>query len=169
MPRPRISLLNQDEIENIHQKSLDILSTVGIKFRSQKALDILDGAGCPIDWEEKSAKFPPEVVELALTTLPREFLLAARDPEKDILCGGGDLYFTAAAQSTTFRDLETRQRRPSTSQDLIQCARLIDSLDTVQEFASMVVPNDVPPSIQGLRALQISLSHTSKHFSVAAN
>ncbi len=100
----------------------------------------------------------------ALDTLPHKFTLAARDPEKDIICGDGNLYFTAAAQSTTFKDLETRQRRPSTSHDLIQCARLIDSLDTVHEFASMVVPHDVPPDLQGLRALQISMSHSTKHF-----
>jgi trimethylamine--corrinoid protein Co-methyltransferase len=164
MPSPRLGFLNSTEINNIHQKSLEILSDVGIKFRSKSALQILEGGGCSVDWDERSAKIPAEVVNKALGTLPGEFLLAARNPEKDILCGGGDLYFTAAAQSTTFRDLETRQRRPSTSQDLIQCARLIDSLDTVQEFASMVVPNDVPPDLQGLRALQISLTHTSKHF-----
>ena len=40
MPRPRISFLNQDEIENIHQKSLEILSHVGIKFRARSALQI---------------------------------------------------------------------------------------------------------------------------------
>jgi trimethylamine--corrinoid protein Co-methyltransferase len=164
MPSPRLGFLNSTEINNIHQKSLEILSDVGIKFRSKSALQILEGGGCSVDWDERSAKIPAEVVNKALGTLPGEFLLAARNPEKDILCGGGDLYFTAAAQSTTFRDLETRQRRPSTSQDLIQCARLIDALDTVQEFASMVVPNDVPPDLQGLRALQISLTHTSKHF-----
>jgi trimethylamine--corrinoid protein Co-methyltransferase len=164
MPSPRISFLDQDEIEKIHQKSLEILSNVGIKFRSQLALKILEGEGCLVDWDERSAKIPADVVDRALETLPGEFLLAARAPKNDILCGGRDLYFTAAAQSTHFRDLETRQRRPSTSQDLIQCARLIDAQDIVQEFASMVVPNDVPPDIQGLRALQISLTHTSKHF-----
>jgi trimethylamine--corrinoid protein Co-methyltransferase len=164
MPNPRISFLNQNEIENIHQKSLEILTRVGIKFRSRKALQILEREGCQIDWQERSAKIPAEIVKKALETLPHQFTLAARDPEKDIICGDGNLYFTAAAQSTTFRDLETRQRRPSTSHDLIQCARLIDSLDTVQEFASMVVPHDVPPDLQGLRALQISLSHSTKHF-----
>jgi trimethylamine--corrinoid protein Co-methyltransferase len=164
MPKPRISFLNQNEIENIHHKSLEILSNIGIKFRSRKALQILENAGCPIDWEEGAAKIPAEVVSKALDTLPHQFTLAARDPAKDILCGGGELYFTAAAQSTTFRDLETRQRRPSTSHDLIQCARLIDALDTVQEWAAMVVPHDVPPDLQGLRAVQISLNHTTKHF-----
>jgi trimethylamine--corrinoid protein Co-methyltransferase len=124
-------LLDQDEIERIHSKSLDMLSEVGIQFNSKEALNILVEGGCDPDWDDLSVRIPAHVVEQTLDTLPSQFLLAARDPQKDIICGDGNLYFTSSAQSPWYRDLETRQRRPATSQDLIQCAYLINALDEV--------------------------------------
>ena len=164
MSIPKIIFLSQEEIKRIHGKSLQILEEVGIMFGSQKALKILEAAGCQVDWDELSAKIPPHLVEQAIGTLPSRFLLAARDPAKDIICGDGNLYFTASGQSLWVRDMETRKRRSSNLNDLIQCVRLIDALDEVDENCAMVMPRDIPPGIGELKSLQISLQHTTKHF-----
>ncbi len=164
MPAPRISLLSDDQKTQIHERSLGILGKVGIQFRSERALKIMADAGCEIDWEQGSAKIPRRVVEKALKTLPSQFLLAARDPKNDIHCGDGELYFTAAAVSPHFRDLETRKRRLATSQDLIQCAHLIQQLDGIHEWASMVVPNDIHPVLAQLHNIRLSLNESTKHF-----
>ena len=164
MAVPRISLLSQADKDRIHGRSLDVLEQVGIHFGSEQAISILEEAGCPVNRGELSAKIPPHVVEKALETLPSQFLLAAREPGQDILCGDGNLYYTAAGQGLWFRDLETRQRRPSTTADLIQCVRLIDALDGVQENCAMVAPLDLPPMLQELKCLQVSLQETTKHF-----
>lgn len=164
MPTPHVHLLSHDEIERIHGKSLDILQNIGIHFGSKEAIKILEGAGCEVDWNELSAKIPPALVEKAVDSLPHEFTLAARDPNQDIICGNGTLYYTASAQSLFVRDLETRQRRPSNADDLIQCTRMIDAIDEIEEYAAMVMPRDVPPIMGGLKCLEISLKHTSKHF-----
>lgn len=164
MKAPKISLLSRSEKERIHGGSLEILQQVGIQFRSKRALGILAEAGCEVDWQEGSARIPPAVVEEALKTLPSRFLLAAREPANDIVCGDGNLYYTAAATSPWYRDLDTRQRRLATTDDLVQCAHLIDALDQVREWASMVVPSDVPPDLASLKNMQLSLTHTTKHF-----
>lgn len=164
MPAPKIRLLSDEQKTQIHQRSLDILGRVGIQFRSERALKIMADAGCEIDWELGSARIPRRVVEEALETLPSQFLLAARDPENDIHCGDGKLYFTAAAVSPHFRDLQTRKRRLATSEDLIQCAHLIQGLDTVHEWASMVVPNDIHPELAQLHNIRLSLNESTKHF-----
>ena len=164
MAVPKIYLLSQEEKEHIHDQSLDILQQVGVHFGSEKALKILEAGGCDVDWDEGSAKIPPRVVEGALETLPWQCLLAARDPAQDIICGGDKLYYTSAGVGLWYRDLETRERRPATSADLVQCTRLIDGLDEIQEYTPTVLPQDVPPSICELRMLQTTLMHTTKHF-----
>ena len=102
MPAPRISLLNKEEKERIHSQSLDILQEVGVQFNSNRALRILEEAGCGVDWDERSARFPPQLVEKALQTLPSQFLMAARDPAHDFVCGDGKLYYTSAGQCPYF-------------------------------------------------------------------
>jgi trimethylamine--corrinoid protein Co-methyltransferase len=164
MPSARISFLSREEIERIHGKSLHLLQKVGIHFGSKKAINILEGAGCEVDWDELSARIPADLVQKAVDSLPSKFLLAARDPSQDIICGDGNLYYTASGQSLFVRDLETRKRRPSTSDDLLQCTRLIDALDEIEEHVAMVMPRDVPPIMGGLKCLEISLKHTTKHF-----
>lgn len=164
MATPTISLLSLGEKERIHSQSLDILDSVGVHFGSDKALKILEKVGCPVNWDEGSARIPEGVVESALVTLPSRFRLAARNPAQDIMCGSGELYYTSAGQSPWFRDLDTRKRRPATSNDLVQCTRFIDAMDKVREYAPMVLPQDVPTALRELKSLQITLQHTSKHF-----
>jgi len=164
MATPRIHLLSKSEIERIHGMTLDILRKTGIHFGSKKALTLLESAGCEVNWVELSAKIPQSIVEKALTTLPPRVLLAARDPVKDIRVDEGVLYYTSAGQSQWFRDMDTRERREATSDDLIQCTILIDALDEVMEYTPMVLPHDVPSDLRVLKSLQITLQHTSKHF-----
>jgi len=159
---PSISLLTQADKETIHDRSLDLLQQVGIKFNSERALDLLAEAGCEIDRTELSAKIPAHLVEHALKLMPSQFLLAAPDPARDLVCGGGDLYYTAGGQAPFIRDLHTGQRHDTTSDDFIQCAHLIDALPEVGQWDFMVVPGDVPPVLGDLRCLELSLLHTSK-------
>lgn len=159
----RLTMLNQDEKERIHGKCLDVLQDVGIKFGSQDALKLLADAGCEVDMEELSAKIPSHLVEKALETAPREIFLAGRDPKHNFTFGVDGPHFISAAQSVFYRDLETRKRRASTLADLKECTILCDALDVIDEFCPMVVPNDVPPIMRGLRAGQVAYSNTRKH------
>jgi len=160
---PKVALLTLEEKERIHSKALDILQTVGVKYDSKQSVKILADAGCEPDWDELSVRIPFCLVDEALQTVPNQVTLAARDAKKDLTYGSGKLYFMNSAQSPFFRDIDTRIRRASTSDDLIQCARLCDSLDEIDEFCPMVVPNEVSPELRGLQATVTSLRNTSKH------
>jgi trimethylamine--corrinoid protein Co-methyltransferase len=163
MPTPTIALLSQEEKERIYGQSLEVLQKVGIQFNSERALNLLQEAGCEVDRESGSARIPPHLVEQALQNLPSQFLLAARNPAYDIVCGDGQLYYTSAGQCPWFRDLETRERREATLADLVLCAQLTEVMEEVQEWCPMVLPNDVHPAMRALRAMEVTLLHTSKH------
>jgi trimethylamine--corrinoid protein Co-methyltransferase len=163
MLTPHATMLSKQDKQTIHEKSLVLLQKVGVKFNSKKAIDILADAGCDVDKDELIARFPPEVIEQAIKSLPSQFPKAAMDPAKDFVCGDGNLYYTAPGQCPYFRDLETRERRPATLKDLEVCTKLVEELDLIQEMCPMVLPDDVHPSMRGLRAYEMILKYSTKH------
>jgi len=163
MLAPRVSLLNQEEKDRIHGKSLELLQKVGIQFGSSKAIEALEEAGCQVDWDNLSAKFPQKLVEQALSSLPSQFMLAGRNPENDIICGDGSVYYTVPGQCPWIRDLETRKRRPATSEDLIKSAYLVEAMGTIEQWCALVLPSDVPPGLRKLKSLHISLRYTMRN------
>jgi len=160
---PRIKFLDQKEKELIHGKSLGILQKAGIQFNSEKALAILEEAGCRVNRNEMSAKIPQKLVEKCLKTLPSSFAKAARDEKKSFVCGDGNVFYTSVAMPSWIRDLETRERRLTTLDDLIQCADLVEAMDEIQEWCPMVLPNDIDPMMRDIKSFHVSLTRTTKH------
>jgi trimethylamine--corrinoid protein Co-methyltransferase len=66
MSKPRTTFLSREEIEAIHDASLQVLEKTGIKVMSKPALDILKKAGVKADYEKKRATIPVNLVEEAL-------------------------------------------------------------------------------------------------------
>jgi methylmalonyl-CoA mutase cobalamin-binding domain/chain len=80
----QLKILSQSEIEEIHQRALDVLQQVGCFFESKEALDILEKHGALVDSGSRVAKLPRNMVKSALQLCPSSILLAARDPARDI-------------------------------------------------------------------------------------
>ena len=62
----KIEILTQDEIEQIHQATLEILSVVGVRFPQERILTMLEERGAAVDRETGIAKLPKSLVEQAL-------------------------------------------------------------------------------------------------------
>lgn len=159
-----LQMLSEQDKNEIHTRSLEILERVGIQFHSKRVCEILQEAGCEIDWEKQSARIPRSLVEAGLKTLPSRFTLAAPDPQWDIHVGNGTPWYTAGGMCPWFKDLQTGKRRQATLADLVQCAHVIDALDEVDEWCPMVVPTDVPYEMAEVRVLETSLLCSRKHF-----
>ena len=76
-----LNFLSEDEKHRIHKDSIKILSQVGVKFLSDKALKILEKNGASVDYDTRIAKMPEEMVTEALKRVPKSFVLGARNPE----------------------------------------------------------------------------------------
>ena len=91
----RLKFLSPSEIEEIHQRSLDVLQQVGCFFEHEEALDIFEKNGAVVSRTSNIVKIPRHLVEAALSHCPSSMLLAARDPARDIHAEGGpDLFRT---------------------------------------------------------------------------
>ncbi|MBS3788438.1 trimethylamine methyltransferase family protein, partial [Candidatus Bipolaricaulota bacterium] len=55
---PQFRLLSDNQIEDIHNTTLELLRRVGIKFHHERALELLEEAGAYIG-EDDLVRFPP--------------------------------------------------------------------------------------------------------------
>ena len=51
----QIQVLSPEEKKLIHEQTVRILEEAGIRFPSQRALDILEKGGAKIDWDKQIA------------------------------------------------------------------------------------------------------------------
>lgn len=155
--------LNRHEVERIHGHSLDLLERVGIAYNTPRALEALEVLGCPVDHDRAWASLPRDLVEWALEQAPRVVRLCARDPARDVVLDGRRPHHTTDSQGTQAIDLETRERRPSTAEDLRRGLLLADALDMIEIVNVMVAANDVPAHLRTIRHFAFAFAQTSKH------
>ena len=65
--------LTKDQVEQVHDASMQILQKVGIDFRYPPALEILKKGGAKVDGER--VFFPAQLVEAQIKKAPAEFRL----------------------------------------------------------------------------------------------
>ncbi|GAB4537650.1 MAG: glycine betaine--corrinoid protein methyltransferase [Anaerolineae bacterium] len=156
-------VLTDQDIEHIHERSLDLLERVGVVYNTPQALKILEPLGCRVDYERTWASLPRELVEWAVGQAPRVVRLCARDPSRDVVLDGHRPHHTTDSQGTQAIDLESGQRRPSTAEDLRRGLLFADALDMVEIVNVMVAANDVPAHLRTIRHFALAFTQTSKH------
>ncbi|UCF27104.1 MAG: trimethylamine methyltransferase family protein, partial [Chloroflexota bacterium] len=77
------SLLSQEQVERIHEASLEILESVGLLVRNQKARQIFAHHGLNVDNETQVVKFPRNIVEQNRALFPQNFTFRGRDVSYD--------------------------------------------------------------------------------------
>jgi trimethylamine--corrinoid protein Co-methyltransferase len=155
-------VITQDDINLIHDHSLDMLERVGIDYKTPRALEILEKYGCPVDYERTWASLPRELVEWALRQAPRVVTLPARDPARDVILDGVRPHHTTDSQGTQVIDLETGELHDSTADDLGKGLLFADALDMIEIVNVMISASDVPGHLRTLRHFAMAFSFTSK-------
>lgn len=158
-----LDLFTDDDVEQIHLATLDVLEKTGVFFEGKNALEILDKAGCRVDYDKHRAYFPKYLVKEAIASTPDHFVLAARDPQNDYLAGGDRVGFCGVGVAVNAIDLDTGEKRPSTLADVKKAALLTDYLDNYSICFDMLVPRDVTPSINALYCYSTYARYNTKH------
>jgi trimethylamine--corrinoid protein Co-methyltransferase len=130
-----LRILTDTQVEEIHQRTLEILETTGVKFESERALRLLEQNGCSVDHEKRIAKLPGFLVEECIRRTPSSFSVKARKPSDDLRVGGNRLYFMPAA-GARFHDAVTAELRKPTLRENDDGVRLCDGLGTVDFMGS---------------------------------
>lgn len=156
---PQFRILSDEQIEELHFATLQILERTGVLFESQEALELLDGAGANVS-DPGRVKIPSYLVEQALKTAPKMVTLYTREGEPAIVLNGmTGAHFGSIIGLRGYLDPYTRQPRETYVEDIADYTRVIDASPNIEwHYASSTHPT-VPADIaEKVTLLQVILN-----------
>jgi trimethylamine--corrinoid protein Co-methyltransferase len=162
-PGLRVEILSDADVQRLHDATLEIIQTAGVRFPSTRALDIWEEHGATVDRDTMVVKAPGHLVEEALRHAPPSYVLAARDPKQDLPLDGNHVFVGTDGCGVEVIDIETGERRRSVLQDVADIARVADGLEQVAFNWVAVSAQDCPPETRGLYELSAIWQNSTKH------
>ncbi|NUQ63534.1 MAG: trimethylamine methyltransferase family protein [Pirellulales bacterium] len=154
-----IRYLGRDEMDTIHRSALRILERTGMWVDHLEALEYLRAAGCRVDMDRRTVKFPPEVVEAAVSRMRQNFQTPGRRPlrmsvrysqvrlESQPFRVHDDFTVSAGGFCVFICDLDGR-RRQATLEDVRQSLKLADRLDQIAYTGLPCAAQEVPVHVR---------------------
>ena len=158
----RAELLTEAQLETLKGGTLHLLDEVGVHFPSRRALEIFADHGAAVDWDTEIVRIPPDLVQKAMSTAPRSFVLGGREERFDLLLDGSCSYLATDGTGVHVIDLETREKRPSRKEDVALMARVCDALPLISFFWPLVSAQDCGRTAP-LHQCHAGLTNTLKH------
>ena len=134
--------LTQDQVERIHEASLEILEEVGLRVRYEPARAMFEKHGCLVDGER--VKLPRAVVEKYRKMCPPTFTFYARDPKFDRTIPRDSPVIVTASSAPDIIDPVTGHERRAESGDIARIAHLINELPGYDMFSISTLADDAP-------------------------
>jgi trimethylamine--corrinoid protein Co-methyltransferase len=150
-----------DQIELLHQASLEIMARTGMRFYEQEALDLFKRAGARIG-DGNLVRIPPHLVEWALRHVPKNVTIYNRDGRRAMSLGGYRSYFGVGSDCMHIYDLNTGERRRALLSDVRDGVRLVDALPNINFAMSMFMPDDAPVETYERHQMAVMLLETRK-------
>jgi len=126
-----LRVLSDNEIEQVHERTLSMLATTGVRVDTERGRKILKQAGADVDNETDIVRFPRSLVEECVGLAPRDFTLGGRRPDWKFTVNNDESTLLADCAAIHVLDRLTRDRHPATFDDWLKATRLIDALDAV--------------------------------------
>ena len=157
-----MDLLDDEQVQRIHDASMDIIEEVGIEFRCDDAIGMWRAAGADVDGV--TVRIDREHLMSLVGTAPSSYTMVARDPAHTVTVGDGRTIFTPSYGAPYVLDLNG-VRRPATLQDFRDFTKL-NHLSPALHMSGGVVcePMDVPVPKRHLYMTESLLKYSSKPF-----
>ena len=136
--RTVLQVLSPAELDQLHERSLHVLATTGMRVDTALGRSILAEAGAQVDEATRMVRFPPALVEESLRRAPKHFSLGGRRPDWSVKMNEDQFTLLVDGGGTTVVDRHTGERRTGTFQDWREATTIIDSLDDVGLYWSMI-------------------------------
>lgn len=156
----KIEIISQDEIEQIHQATLEILETVGCRLPQDKILDMLEERGATVDRQTGIAKLPKKLVEQALQETRPTRDVGSLAPYH------GRSYRVGPGNQANIVDYKATARRQGTTEDVIKGLVLCNELPFVGRAMPLVTPADIPGYMGDLYGYYLCTLYSKKPYGV---
>ena len=155
--------LSQADMDRIHAAALDALEQIGLADAPPTGIAAMTAAGAVLGPDGR-IRIPRSLVEDMLARAARDITLCAQDPKYDLHLGPNKVHYGTAGAAVHVVDVEAREYRDSTVQDLYDAARIVDRLDNVHFLQRPMVCRDIPDNYEmDLNTIYACVRGTSKH------
>jgi trimethylamine--corrinoid protein Co-methyltransferase len=158
----QLTILSDKQINTIHEASLEILRTIGVRVPHQEMQQLFLAAGAMVDEQTELVKIPESLVMQSLESAGKTFTLFGRDREKRARFGFGERNYNSIAGEALWVDDLCTTRRYAALADVGTAARLADGLPHINLVGAMADPQDIPASYRCVATVVEMLKHTTK-------
>jgi trimethylamine--corrinoid protein Co-methyltransferase len=159
----RYKPLSESDVLRIHRAALDVLENIGLADATPSGIEYMTAAGAKLNSAGRLI-FPRALVEDTVARAARHFVLHAQDPKHDLEPWGSRVYFGTAGAAVHIVDAKTGVYRDSTTKDLYDIARVVDTLEHLHFFQRSVVCREVETPLEmDINTAYASVAGTTKH------
>ena len=152
--------MGDQECQKIHMATLEILERTGVDVHDEKARKLLEQGGA--DVEGLRVRLPEHMVTQALATVPQRITLYDRNKKPAIRAWGHNTYYGGGSDCLNILDHRTGERRRPVLSDVVEAAKVMDSLPEIDFVMSLILPVDVDQRIYDRYQMEVMLNHTTK-------
>jgi len=159
----RYKPLSESDVLRIHHAALDVLENIGLADATPSGIEYMTGAGARLNSQGRLI-FPRALVEDTVARAARHFVLHGQDPKHDMEPWGSRVYFGTAGAAVHIVDAKTGAYRDSTTKDLYDIARVVDTLEHLHFYQRSVVCREVATPLEmDINTAYASVAGTTKH------
>jgi trimethylamine--corrinoid protein Co-methyltransferase len=159
----RYKPLSESDVLRIHHAALDVLENIGLADATPGGIEYMTGAGARLNSQGRLI-FPRALVEDTVARAARHFVLHGQDPKHDMEPWGSRVYFGTAGAAVHIVDAKTGVYRDSTTKDLYDIARVVDTLEHLHFYQRSVVCREVATPLEmDINTAYASVAGTTKH------
>ncbi len=159
---PVYDLVDDPQLDRIHQASMQILSEIGIAFLEEESQAILKEHG--VEVRDDIAYFDPALIEEYVAKAPGQFTQLARNPERNIIIGGKHICFAPVYGPPYVYDID-RGRREATLADFQNFVKLAYLSPYIHHSGGTIVePTDEPVDTRHLEMIFSHIKYSDKPF-----
>jgi trimethylamine--corrinoid protein Co-methyltransferase len=163
MKLSKMTVLSDDEVRQIHEATIDILTNCGVKIGSPKMLGFLKEQGLTVEGDSETVKFTRSCIEDALAQAPPSFDVFDREGQFAFTLGDGVPKIAAGHNAVFWMDSETGETRSSTVGDVEKFARLCERLPNIDMIGIPVMPQDISdPEASLLYGVRACITNSKK-------
>src|SRR5919206_659660 len=140
-PLKPYDLLTEEQVQQVHDRAMQILQEIGIDFLHPKATELFGRAGMRV--EDMRVRFEPAFIEEQVGKAPSTFEVQARNPKNTVTIGG-DHGMTAPVYGPPFITDLDRGRRGATIEDFTNFDKLTQATPQIHcAGGTTVEPEDL--------------------------
>jgi trimethylamine---corrinoid protein Co-methyltransferase len=160
------TVLTPDQIQRIHEVSLEILDRIGVELPHPEVLRRFADSGARVDFDKQRVRIAPDLVNRCIEKAGKQFTIYGRDVSRRAAFGQGTRNYNSVAGEAFWLDDVGGPRRYATLDDVVTAARFCDALEHINIVGAMSDPHELPVSYRCVKVMAVLLQNTTKplHF-----